>query len=145
VTDALQDAVDRAAEDSGFAGVVRVDRSGGTELCTAYGLADRAHGVPNTVDTLFATASGAKTLTALAVMCLVERGTLQLGTTARSLLGDDLPLNNAGSCCSHCWPNGRPARTTTTSCALSSASPGAWWTLSSCVRTSSPAAPPGAT
>jgi CubicO group peptidase (beta-lactamase class C family) len=65
---------------------------GGVELCTAYGLADRAHEVPNTVETVFAIASGTKTLTALAVMSLVERGTLELGTTARSLLGDDLPL-----------------------------------------------------
>ena len=31
-------------------------------------------------------------MTALAVMSLVEDGTLALGTTARSLLGDDLPL-----------------------------------------------------
>jgi len=69
-----------------------VDRSGDMELCAAYGLADRAHEIPNTVATVFALASGAKTLTALAVMSLVERGTLELGTTARSLLGDDLPL-----------------------------------------------------
>ena len=88
----LHDAVDRAAERTGFSGVVRLDRAGETELCTAYGFADRAHGVPNTVGTLFATASGSKTLTALAVMGLVERGTLELGTTARSLLGQDLPL-----------------------------------------------------
>ena len=88
----LQDLVDRAVEEVGFSGVVRVDRAGETELCSAYGLADRAHGIPNTVDTLFATASGAKTLTALTVMSLVERGSLGLGTTARSLLGDDLPL-----------------------------------------------------
>ena len=88
----LQDAVDRAAEHSGFSGVVRVDRSGGMEFCTSYGLADRAHEVPNTVETVFAIASGSKGLTALAVMSLVERGTLELGTTARSLLGDDLPL-----------------------------------------------------
>ena len=88
----LQDAVDEAAEHSGFSGVVRVDRSGGLEFCAAYGLADRAHEVPNTVETEFAIASGAKTLTALAVMSLVERGSLELGTTARSLLGDDLPL-----------------------------------------------------
>ena len=88
----LQDAVDRAAEHSGFSGVVRVDRLGAMEFCTAYGLADRAHEVPNTVETVFAIASGTKTLTALAVMSLVERGTLELGTTARSLLGDDLPL-----------------------------------------------------
>jgi CubicO group peptidase (beta-lactamase class C family) len=88
----LQEALDRAAEHSRFSGVVRVDRSGGIEICQAYGLADRAHEVPNTVETLFAVASGTKTLTALAVMSLVERGTLELGTTARSLLGDDLPL-----------------------------------------------------
>jgi CubicO group peptidase (beta-lactamase class C family) len=89
---ALRDAVDTAAEQAGFSGVVRVDRAGGTELCEAYGLADRAHEVPNTADTVFGLASGAKTLTALAVMSLVERGTLGLGTTARSLLGADLPL-----------------------------------------------------
>src|SRR5687768_13596921 len=88
----LQDAVDRAAEHTAFSGVVRVDHSRGMEFCAAYGLADRAHEVPNTVETLFAIASGSKSLTALAVMSLVERGTLELGTTARSLLGDDLPL-----------------------------------------------------
>ena len=88
----LRDALDGAAERTGFSGVVRVDRSSGMELCAAYGLADRAHEVRNTVETVFALASGAKTLTALAVMSLVERGTLELGTTARTLLGDDLPL-----------------------------------------------------
>jgi CubicO group peptidase (beta-lactamase class C family) len=88
----LEDVVDDAASSTGFAGVVRVDRAGTTELSRAYGLADRAHGIPNTVETQFATASGTKTLTALAVMALVERGTLALDTTARSLLGDDLPL-----------------------------------------------------
>ena len=88
----LQDEVDEAAERTGFSGVVRLDRSGETELSTAYGFADRAHGVPNTVENLFATASGSKGLTALAVMGLVERGVLELGTTARSLLGADLPL-----------------------------------------------------
>ena len=88
----LKDALDDTAERTGFSGVVRIDRSGDTELSAAYGFADRGHGVPNTVETLFGTASGSKTLTALAVMALVERGTLQLGTTARSLLGEDLPL-----------------------------------------------------
>jgi CubicO group peptidase (beta-lactamase class C family) len=88
----LQDAVDEVAERAGFSGVVRVDRAGEGELTAAYGLADRAHGIANTVDTLFATASGTKGLTALAVMGLVERGSLDLRTTARSLLGEDLPL-----------------------------------------------------
>lgn len=88
----LRDALDEAAERTGFSGVVRVDRSDETELAIAYRYADRAHQIPNTVETLFATASGTKGLTALAVMNLVERGTLELGTTARSLLGKDLPL-----------------------------------------------------
>jgi CubicO group peptidase (beta-lactamase class C family) len=88
----LEQAVDEAAERTGFSGVVRVDRAGETELCAAYGFADRAHGIGNTVETLFATASVTKGLTALAVMSLVERGALDLGTPARSLLGTDLPL-----------------------------------------------------
>jgi CubicO group peptidase (beta-lactamase class C family) len=88
----LKDEVDEAARRAGFSGAVRVDRSGHTELSAAYGFADRAHEIPNTVETQFATASGTKGLTALAVMRLVESGTLELGTTARSLLGDDLPL-----------------------------------------------------
>jgi CubicO group peptidase (beta-lactamase class C family) len=88
----LQDAVDDAAERTGFSGVVRLDHSGEIELSKAYGFADRARMVPNTVETRFATASGSKGLTALAVMSLVERGTFELGTTARSLLGTDLPL-----------------------------------------------------
>lgn len=88
----LQEAVDGAAERTGFSGVVRLDRAGKTEFSQAYGVADRSHRIPNTVQTLFATASGTKTLTALAVMGLVERGTLELATTARSLLGNDLPL-----------------------------------------------------
>jgi CubicO group peptidase (beta-lactamase class C family) len=88
----LRDAVDEVARRSGFSGVVRLDRAGVTEVVAAYGLADRAHGIPNTVDTRFATASGTKGLTALAVMKLVEDGALALGTSARSLLGVDLPL-----------------------------------------------------
>src|SRR4029079_2326419 len=90
--ESLQDAIDGGAERTGFSGVVRLDRAGDTEICSAYGVADRAHGIPNTVQTQFATASGHKALTAPAVRSLVERGALELGTTARSLLGRDLPL-----------------------------------------------------
>ncbi len=70
----------------------RVDRAGSVELAKAYGLADRAHEVANTVDTQFGIASGTKGMTALAVVSLIEDGTLELSTTARSALGRDLPL-----------------------------------------------------
>jgi CubicO group peptidase (beta-lactamase class C family) len=87
----LEELVDAAAEAGDFSGVVRVDRSGRTELVKAYGYADRAYGIANTIDTQFGTASVTKGFTALTVLALVEHGALDLSTTARSLLGDDLP------------------------------------------------------
>ena len=88
----LEQEIDSVAAETNFSGVVRVDRAGQTELAKAYGLAHRGFEIPNTIETRFATASGTKTLTALAVVSLIEAGSLQLSTTARSLLGDDLPL-----------------------------------------------------
>src|SRR4051812_25269450 len=55
-------------------------------------MAHRGWGISNAVDTRFGIASGTKGLTALTVMCLIEEGRLGLATTARSLLGADLPL-----------------------------------------------------
>jgi CubicO group peptidase (beta-lactamase class C family) len=88
----LEDAVDSLADRTRFSGIVRVDRSGTVELAKAYGLADRGHQIPNTIDTQFGIASGTKGLTALTVVSLIEDGSLDLSTTARSMLGGDLPL-----------------------------------------------------
>ena len=88
----LHDAVSSEAERTGFSGVVRVDRGDVTEFERAYGLAHRSCGTANTIDTRFATASATKGFTALAVMSLVKEGALALSTTARSVLGADLPL-----------------------------------------------------
>ncbi|MDX8147579.1 serine hydrolase domain-containing protein [Lentzea sp. BCCO 10_0061] len=84
--------IDKIAQDTGFSGVVRIDHAGEIEFEKAYGLANRAYGVPNTVDTRFGIASGGKGFTALTVLSLIREGALALDTTARSLLGDDLPL-----------------------------------------------------
>ena len=89
---ALAHDLDRIAAETGFSGVVRVDGSDGIEAVRAYGLADRAHAIPNEPDTQFGIASGTKGLTALVVMRLVEDDVLDLSTTARSILGADLPL-----------------------------------------------------
>lgn len=88
----LEDTVDRIAHRTGFSGVVRVDRADRVELEKAYGLASRGRGDANTISTQFATASATKGLTALAVVGLIEDGALELTTTARSVLGSDLPL-----------------------------------------------------
>jgi CubicO group peptidase (beta-lactamase class C family) len=89
---ALEAAVDALADRTGFSGVVHVESGGRIELARAYGLADRGHGVPNTIETQFGLASGTKGLTALAVVSLIGDGVLELTTTARSVLGRDLPL-----------------------------------------------------
>jgi len=88
----LADEVDALAERTGFSGVVHVETGEQVEIARAYGLADRAHAIANTVETQFAIASGSKALTALAVVSLVDEGVLDLTTTARSVLGTDLPL-----------------------------------------------------
>ena len=88
----VEESLDRLAVETGFSGVVRIDRGDEVELAEAYGLAQRGFGVPNTTGTRFAIASGTKGLTALTVMSLVEDRILEPGTLARSLLGDDLPL-----------------------------------------------------
>lgn len=88
----IQAAVDALSRETDFSGAIRVDVDGSLVFAKAYGYAQRGWRVPNTVETLFGTASGTKGLTALTVMTLVEDGSLALSTAARSLLGDDLPM-----------------------------------------------------
>lgn len=87
----VQSIIELAAE-TNFSGVVRVDVPGETTFAHAFGFADRRHKIPNRVDTRFGIASGTKGFTALAVMSAIEAGLLSLDTTARSVLGTDLPL-----------------------------------------------------
>lgn len=89
---ALETELDAIAAETAFAGVVRVDRAGSVELAKAYGPAHRGYEIRNALDTRFGIASGTKGLTALAVVSLIEDGRLALSTTARSVLGRDLPL-----------------------------------------------------
>ena len=84
--------IDELAESTHFSGVVRIDRAETAGFAKAYGYADRRHEILNAVDTQFGVASVAKGFTALVVMRLVEDGLLDLDTTARSLLGSDLPM-----------------------------------------------------
>src|SRR3954447_18712914 len=88
----IGEAVDVLAGQSSFSGAVRVDHQGTSVLRRAYGSMDRAHGIPATVESRFAIASGAKGLTALTVGTLLDDGTLELSTPVRPVLGADLPL-----------------------------------------------------
>jgi CubicO group peptidase (beta-lactamase class C family) len=84
--------IDRIAVETGFSGVVTISRSGNRFMQAAYGYANRAHRVANTLDTRFGIASGSKGLTALGIGWLLHNGDLTLETTVRDVLGDALPL-----------------------------------------------------
>jgi len=88
----LASELDAIAAAESFSGVVRVERPGRPLLEKAYGLADMRHAIRNRIETQFGIASGTKSLTALTVVSLIEEGRFELSTTARSLLGDELPL-----------------------------------------------------
>lgn len=75
-----------------FGGVVSIGSCDQVEWERAYGLAHRAHRVPVTPSTRFATASGTKAFTALVIASLLAEKALSLTSTARSFLGEDLPL-----------------------------------------------------
>ncbi len=70
--------------DAGFSGVISVRQAGTRVFEGAYGCADIANKVPNTLATKFATASAGKVFVATAVLGLIETG--RLGFDSR--LGD---------------------------------------------------------
>jgi CubicO group peptidase (beta-lactamase class C family) len=85
-------ALEAAASEKSFSGVVTIDVGDTRVLERCDGFAHRAFRAPMTADTRLAMASGSKTFTALAVVRLVEDGVLRLEQPVRDILGADLPL-----------------------------------------------------
>jgi CubicO group peptidase (beta-lactamase class C family) len=92
VTSSAPAAIEAAAPENAFTGLVTIDVGDGRVFERAWGHAHRALAIPNTATTRFGIASGSKTFTALAILRLVEDGALALDAPARAVLGDDLPL-----------------------------------------------------
>ena len=82
IADISAEEIARLVGKTGFSGVVSLAPLGsGPSLDLGFGLADRSHRVPNTVETRFAMASGCKIFTALAVGSLIQEGKIDLDTT----------------------------------------------------------------
>src|SRR5689334_22424216 len=76
------------AKSGAFSGVVLVARNGVPIYSAAYGMADRARRVPNTIDTRFNLGSMNKMWTAIAVAQLVEQGKVDLDATVGRYVPD---------------------------------------------------------
>jgi CubicO group peptidase (beta-lactamase class C family) len=83
--------LDAAAHANRFSGVVAVRLDADLGFERAYGYADRANGLANTMQTRFATASATKAFTALAVCALMEEGRLAPDASLIDLLDVSLP------------------------------------------------------
>jgi CubicO group peptidase (beta-lactamase class C family) len=79
-----------AAKDE-FSGSLLLTHRGRPVLSRSYGMANKARGIPNGPDTIFALASVTKVLTALSVVQLVERGKLALDAKLGTLLDGFAP------------------------------------------------------
>ncbi|MFJ6675698.1 serine hydrolase domain-containing protein [Actinosynnema sp. NPDC091369] len=81
----------RLAEQDAFSGTVLLTHRDRTVLSRSHRMADRARGIPNDADTVFALGSITKLITATAVHQLAESGRLAYGATLGTYLTGFLP------------------------------------------------------
>jgi len=83
------DRIDEFIEGSGFSGAVSIYSFGQPLYERALGYRDLPNSLPNTISTLFGLASGTKTLTAVGILRLVEKGFTDLSTPVSDVMGKD--------------------------------------------------------
>ena len=93
---ALVTEVDRAMQRDWFSGAVLIAKNGQAVFAEAFGFADRAAKLPNTLNTRFRIASINKMFTAVAVMRLVQARALALTDPLGTIL-TDYPNDNVAS------------------------------------------------
>jgi CubicO group peptidase (beta-lactamase class C family) len=80
--------IEKAVAADNFAGAVMITKDGKPVLGEAYGLADREHKIPNTLDTRFRIGSMNKMFTAVATLQLAEARKLDVKDTVGQYLTD---------------------------------------------------------
>ncbi len=85
--------LERIAETNDFSGVAVVERDGERLAQLERGFANRAHRIPNRLDTRFALASATKGFTALTIASLVESEKLRMDSTLTEVVGPALSVD----------------------------------------------------
>lgn len=80
--------LDQAARETGFSGVISIQREETRLFCRAYGLRNVQDHLPNTPETRFGLASGTKLFTALGIGRLIDQGRISLGTSVGEIGGE---------------------------------------------------------
>ncbi|MFW6287482.1 MAG: serine hydrolase domain-containing protein [bacterium] len=83
--------LNKVIEEKEFSGVVYIEKEGKVIFEEAYGYADRSNLIPNKINTSFGIASGCKLFTAIAILQLIEKGSLSLDTYLKDCLKIDFP------------------------------------------------------
>jgi CubicO group peptidase (beta-lactamase class C family) len=89
-----EDAIEAEHAREPFTGVVSIATADDVLVRRAFGMADRANGRPNTVDTRFGIASGTKVMTAVAALSLVDAGRLTLDARLADVVDAPLPRHD---------------------------------------------------
>jgi CubicO group peptidase (beta-lactamase class C family) len=99
--EAVEKCIRDQVEPEPFSGVVRISEGGRVLFENAYGLAIRPEAIPNRAETRFQTASGCKVFTAAAVLQLIDRGELHLGTPLAACVNAEFPDYDPGITIEH--------------------------------------------
>jgi CubicO group peptidase (beta-lactamase class C family) len=87
----LQESINEQDRQKPFSGVIMLREGGQTVFSQAYGHANKADAIANTLDTRFAMASGCKIFTAVAICQLIEKGLLTFDTFLKDCLSVTFP------------------------------------------------------
>lgn len=86
----MQEKIDEFLNEKEFSGVVSIYEGQNSVYLNSFGYRDLPNTIPNNITTLFGTASGTKTLTAIGIMCLLESSPTKLSTPVVEILGCDM-------------------------------------------------------
>ncbi|MCD4670278.1 MAG: beta-lactamase family protein [Actinomycetia bacterium] len=86
----IRSKIDKYSQDNNFSGDISIYRKHNSIYHNSFGYRDISNKIPNNGNTIFGTASGTKTFTALGIIKLIELGLIEFSTTIYDIFQSDL-------------------------------------------------------